>query len=111
MGTTTHADVLVVFITCPVDETAPKIARLLVENALAACVNIIPSVRSIYSWQGALQDEQEALLVVKTTGDRFEALAERVRQEHPYEVAEIIALPLAAGSPLYLQWVADSVSG
>ncbi|MDX1380653.1 MAG: divalent-cation tolerance protein CutA, partial [Xanthomonadales bacterium] len=82
------------------------LGRAVVSERLAACVNVVPGVRSIYRWNGDLQEEGEVLLVVKTTSDRLEALTERILALHPYDVPEVLALPLAAGSGGYLAWVA-----
>ena len=97
---------LVVLSTFPDAETAAEIARALVDEQLAACVNLIAAVRSIYRWQAAVQDDAETLAIIKTTADRYPALATRLAQLHPYEVPEIIALPLAAGHAPYLAWLA-----
>ena len=104
------SEVLVVLSTLPTADKAAEIARALVEEQLAACVNIVPAVRSIYRWQGATQDDSEALAIIKTTRDRYDALARRVLQLHPYELPELIVLPLEGGHPAYLAWVAGSVS-
>lgn len=97
---------LVVFITTPTADVAAQIARALVEERLAACGNVVPGLRSIYRWEGEIHDEAEALLVLKTTRARFEALRERALALHPYEVPEVIALPIEAGSAPYLEWIA-----
>ena len=97
--------VRVVLITAPTGEPATLLARALVEERLAACVNLIPEVRSVYRWEGAVQDEAEALLVVKTSAERCAALAARVRELHPYEVPEVLVLPTSGGSTSYLEWV------
>ena len=94
-------DALVVLVTAPSAEQAAALAR-----ALAACGNVVPGLRSIYRWEGEVQDEPEALLVLKTSRDRFEALREKVLALHPYEVPEVIALPVEAGSAPYLAWIA-----
>ena len=104
------SEVLVVLSTLPTADKAAEIARALVEEQLAACVNIVPAVRSIYRWQGATQDDSEALAIIKTTRDRYAALARRVLELHPYELPELIALPLEGGHPAYLAWIAGSVS-
>ncbi len=105
------SETLVVLVTAPTAEKAAEIARALVEERLAACGNVIPAVRSIYRWQGTVHDDAEALLVLKTTRDRFEALRDRVLALHPYEVPEVIALPIAAGSASYLDWIVASTRG
>ena len=97
---------LVVLSTFPDAETAARIARVLVDERLAACANLVAAVRSIYRWQGAIQDDAESLAIIKTTTDRYPALAARIAELHPYEVPEIIALPLAGGHPPYLAWLA-----
>jgi periplasmic divalent cation tolerance protein len=102
---TAPPDALVVLVTTPTPERAAEIARAVVEERLAACGNVIPGLRSIYRWEGAIQDEAEALLLLKTTRARFEALKERILALHPYQVPEVIALPVAAGSAPYLAWI------
>jgi periplasmic divalent cation tolerance protein len=92
----------VVLSTFPDAETAARIARVLVEERLAACANLVPTVRSIYRWKDAIQDDAETLAIIKTTADRYAALAARIAELHPYEVPEILALPLAGGHPPYL---------
>jgi periplasmic divalent cation tolerance protein len=96
----------VVLVTAPRGDVAVSIARGLVEAGLAACVNIVPGVRSIYAWQGAICDDGEDLLIAKTAEDRLEALVAHVRAVHPYSVPEVVALPVEAGSAAYLDWVA-----
>jgi periplasmic divalent cation tolerance protein len=100
---------LVVFSTFPDAETAARIARTLVEERLAACVNLIPMVRSIYRWEDKVCDEAETLAVIKTTAERYAALRARVTELHPYQVPEVIALALADGHPPYLAWLAAQV--
>lgn len=99
-------EALVVLVTTPTPERAAEIARALVEERLAACGNVVPGLRSIYRWEGKVQEDVEALLVLKTTRGRFEALRERVLSLHPYDVPEVIALPVEAGSAPYLAWLA-----
>jgi periplasmic divalent cation tolerance protein len=95
----------VVLCTVPTDQVGERIARALLEENLAACVNILPGVRSLYRWQGAVQDEQELMLVIKTRHDRYEKLEQRLRELHPYDVCEVLAFDVAAGSKAYLDWV------
>jgi len=95
----------VVLVTAPDLDTAARLGRALVEERLAACVNLVPGLRSIYRWEGALQDEAEVLLLVKTRADRLEALAVRVKELHPYALPEVLALPATGGSPAYLDWL------
>jgi periplasmic divalent cation tolerance protein len=98
---------VVVLVTAPPDRAA-EIARRLVEERLAACVNILPAIRSVYCWKGELCDDAEALLVIKTRAALFDPLRARVVELHPYEVPEVIELPILAGHPPYLQWIAES---
>jgi periplasmic divalent cation tolerance protein len=106
----TPTDALVVLITAPDGAEAARIAELLVGEALCACVNIVPGVTSIYRWKGAVEQSTEVLCLIKTTRDRYPALAARVVQLHPYEVPEVLALPVAAGLDAYLSWMSASVS-
>jgi periplasmic divalent cation tolerance protein len=98
-------DKIVVFCTCANTEEAAKIARLLVEKRLAACVNILPQIRSIYRWQGAIEDSTEVLLLVKSKRELFEQLRNEIAAAHSYEVPEVIALPIVDGAESYLQWM------
>jgi periplasmic divalent cation tolerance protein len=103
------SNVIMVYCNFPAPSTdgdkAVDIARALVDDKLVACVNLIPQVRSIYSWQGQVCDDQETTAIMKTTSERFEALRARILELHPYELPEIIAVPLSAGHPEYLAWV------
>jgi periplasmic divalent cation tolerance protein len=87
---------------------AERIATVLVERGLAACVNVVPGVTSIYRWKGAVERGPELLLVIKTRADRFEALREALVSLHPYDVPELIALPVEAGHPPYLAWLDEA---
>jgi periplasmic divalent cation tolerance protein len=98
-------EVLLVLSTFPDVETARRISRQLVEERCAACANILPQVESIYWWEGKVENGNETLVLFKTSADRYKALETTLRQLHPYEVPEIIALPLAAGLSAYLSWV------
>ncbi|MGE5182463.1 MAG: divalent-cation tolerance protein CutA [Acidobacteriota bacterium] len=100
---------VVVFSTFPGPEKAAEVARALVSEQLAACVNLVPAVRSIYRWQGELLDDAETLAIVKTTAERLDALTARLIALHPYELPEVIALPVTGGSAPYLAWVAGEV--
>lgn len=106
----TDVAALVVLSTFPDAETAAGVARTLVDERLAACVNLVPAIRSIYRWQGAISDDAESLAIIKTTTDRYPALAARITALHPYQVPEIIALPLTEGHPPYLAWLAGEVA-
>jgi periplasmic divalent cation tolerance protein len=98
---------LVVLCTCPDEASAGRIARELVAGHWAACVNQVGAMRSTYRWSGELKDEPEVLLIIKTHRARYEALEMRLKALHPYEVPEIIALPILAGSERYLAWMAS----
>jgi len=98
----------VVLVTCPDRETGVKIAGRLVEERLAACVNLLDSVTSIYRWKDAIQQDAETLLIIKTRTACFEALARRVTELHPYEVPEVIACDITAGNAPYLKWIEET---
>lgn len=102
-------EVLVVYSTMPAAE-AERIAETLVAERLVACVNLVGPVRSIYRWEGAIQKDEEVLAVIKTTVARYAAMAARLRELHPYQVPEILALPVGAGHAPYLAWVADETA-
>lgn len=101
---------LIALTTLPTAEAAAAVARTLVEEQLAACVNIVAGVRSIYRWQGAIVDDAEVLCLIKTTRDRVEALTARLVALHPYEVPELITLPVDGGNAPYLAWVLAQVT-
>ncbi|MDX1381600.1 MAG: divalent-cation tolerance protein CutA [Xanthomonadales bacterium] len=105
-GESASGEVLVVLCTCPDGATARRLAAGLVEARLAACVNILPEIRSIYRWQGETCDEAEVLMIVKTTAHAYPELERWLQAQHPYDVPEVLALPVAAGSGDYLEWVA-----
>ena len=102
--------VRVALITAPDSETGARIARSLVEERLAACVNLVPEIRSIYRWQGKVEDDSEVLLVVKTSEVRVAELARRLRELHPYDVPELVTLPAVGGLDAYLDWVRQEAS-
>lgn len=103
------SEAIVVFITTASIEEAARLAEMLVEGRLAACVQILPEIESVYRWQGEIERQKEVLLIAKTTRSKFEVLDREVRAIHSYETPEIIALPLIAGSPPYLKWLASNV--
>jgi periplasmic divalent cation tolerance protein len=100
----------VVLVTVPSVADGERIARALVEERLAACVNVVPGLRSVYRWQGAVETADEALLLVKTREAALERVAARVRALHPYTLPEIVALPLVSGLAAYLEWIDDGVA-
>jgi periplasmic divalent cation tolerance protein len=101
--------VIVALSTCPDEASARRIAALLVEERLAACVNRVPGLQSTYFWDGRLQDEAEILLIIKTTTGRMADLEARLKTLHPYELPELVTLPVAGGNERYLDWVRMSV--
>lgn len=95
---------------CPDRETASQLARQLLEQQLAACVNILPGMRSMYHWQGEIESADEVALLIKTTKLRYAQLEQTIKALHPYQVPEIIALPIVAGSSDYLHWITQETS-
>lgn len=100
-------EAIVVLTNLPDLDTAKVLARRLVGEGLAACVNILPGVQSIYRWQGQLEEASEVTVLVKTMRSHYAALEETIRTSHPYDLPEVIVLPIAAGLPAYLAWVED----
>lgn len=102
-------DKILVLSTTETAEQARTIARALVEARLAACVSIVPSITSVYTWKGAVEEAGEALLIIKTSRELFEELHSAVERIHPYETPELIALPIADGAERYLEWLSGSL--
>jgi periplasmic divalent cation tolerance protein len=102
------SDLLLVYSTFPTQERAAETGAALVEARLAACVTLLPGVASIYRWQGAIERETECLALIKTSRETWPALEARLRELHPYEVPEIVAVEAEAVSPAYAAWVAES---
>ncbi|HHQ40863.1 MAG TPA: divalent-cation tolerance protein CutA [Chromatiales bacterium] len=100
----------VVLCTCPDEGVGAEIGRMLVERRLAACVNVVPGLTSIYRWRGRVETDREVLLVVKTTAAALPALTAAVRERHPYELPEIVAVGVEDGLEEYLKWVDESVA-
>jgi periplasmic divalent cation tolerance protein len=103
-------DKRIILTTTNSEEEARKIARNLVESHLAACVNILPQLTSIYHWQGNVEEAGEWLLIVKTTAAALDQVRQAITEQHSYELPECIALAIDDGAPEYLKWIADSVS-
>jgi periplasmic divalent cation tolerance protein len=101
---------MVVLSTAPSKKTGREIAREIVSAGLAACVNIVPGLVSIYEWDGRLEESDEVLLLIKTSRERVETVVEKITSLHPYEVPEVIALPIEAGHQPYLEWIDSIVS-
>ena len=98
---------LLCFSTCPDAAAAERIAATLVGERLAACVNVLPGLRSVYRWRGAVERADEVLLLIKTQPDRLQPLQDRLRELHPYELPELVAVETDVGLPAYLRWIAD----
>ena len=99
---------LIILCTCPDLATAERIAETVVGERLAACVNIVPGLTSIYYWEGQIQRDAELLLLIKTRQEIYPLLEARIRQLHPYQIPEIIALPIQTGAAAYLDWIAHN---
>ena len=99
------SDLVVALTTVPADVDAPGLAKVLVERGRAACVNILPGVTSVYRWDGHIQTDAEQQLVIKTTGDKVNALDDAIRSLSPYDVPEFVVVPIVAGNPEYLAWL------
>lgn len=102
---------LVVLCTVPDGETGASMAQMLVENSYAACVNVVPGMTSFFAWEGKINRENECLLVIKTTASSYINLEKAIEESHPYDVPEIIALPVTVGSEKYLSWIRKSTVG
>ena len=102
-------DKIVVLSTCGSAEEARKLARALVESRLAACVNIVPAIESVYRWQGTVEAAEELLLAIKTSRSLFDQVSAKIRELHSYELPEVIALAVEDGSPAYLNWLSESL--
>lgn len=103
------SDAMIILCTCPDAETASALSRSLVEAKLAACVNIVQGIRSIYRWQGEVSDDREALMVIKSLTSCYQALEAWIVENHPYDVPEVIAVPVDRVSASYLAWIESSV--
>lgn len=97
------------YVTTPDQESAKKLARGIIERKLAACVNIVPQIESIYMWEGKVNEDSEYLLMIKTRTQQVDELSKYVRENHPYSVAEVISLPIQNGNPPYLKWIEQTV--
>jgi periplasmic divalent cation tolerance protein len=101
---------VIVLTTMPHEQDPTPMATALVEEGLVACVNLLPPMRSVYRWQGSIEQADEVQMVMKTTADRVPALRQRLRQLHPYDVPEFLVLPISGGSDDYLAWVRESTA-
>src|SRR5271157_2992929 len=106
-----NPECIVIFCTVPNEETASLIAERLVGDKLAACVNIVPGIKSIYTWKGQVCRDSELLCVIKSRASLFADIEKAIREVHPYEVPEIISLPIGEGHGAYMRWIVDSTAG
>ena len=102
---------ILVLSNCGSEEEARRVARALVEARVAACVNIVPGIQSVYHWQGAIQEDSEWMLVIKSTRSMFDSLSAELRKIHSYQVPEVLAIPIIAGDQNYLDWMDREISG
>lgn len=100
----------IVLCNCPNDDIANRIAKQLVESKLAACVNILPGIRSVYQWQGNIEFDHEVKLLIKSRSNLFLQVEQAIIQLHPYDVPEVIAIPITTGNHAYLQWLEESLT-
>ena len=101
---------IIALCTVPDAATAEKLARILIENHLAACVNIVPRLTSVYYWQGQIETSEELLLLIKTRSDRYPDLEATLRDSHPYELPEIISVPIGQGLDAYFNWIDQTLT-
>lgn len=108
-GNMTEPTFQVVLVTAPDQETARQLAHTLLKEKHCACVNLIPQVQSLYHWQGKIQQDQEILMLIKTSKEKYAALEQRISELHPYDTPEVIALDVAQGSQKYLNWISETL--
>ena len=106
-----HENPVLVYTTCPSLETAETIAGALVEDSLAACVNIIPGMISVYAWQGQRQQDEEVVVLIKTTAGSAKLVIARIAELHPYDVPAGLVIPTAGGAPPFIDWIKEQTSG
>lgn len=104
-GVTVDNDYILILNTCPDLSEAKRIASVLVESGVSACVNIIPNIASVYRWKGLVEYQEECLLIIKSRADCFPAVRDKILGQHPYELPEVIAVPLVDGFDKYLRWI------
>lgn len=108
LSSVSKSETLLILNTCPDREHAERIAGMLVSEKLAACVNLIDNIASIYRWQGGIERDSETLLLIKSKQEHYLSIEAAIQQHHPYEIPEVIALPIENGSSSYLEWIAQS---
>jgi len=104
-------DKIVVLSTCATEDEAAKLARVLIEAGVAACVTVVPGARSVYRWQGAIESAAECLLIIKSSRRLFEALRTALEEAHAYDVPELLAMPVVEGAPKYMHWLEEQLGG
>lgn len=107
---TESSRILLVLTICPDETSAGELAKILVDHRLAACVNILPECTSIYRWQGHVETTREVPVLIKTTQKRYQAVEQTIKSQHPYELPEVIAVPLDNGLPAYLRWITNETT-
>ncbi len=105
-----ETEYIIVMSTVPNEEVGKRIATVLLEKKLVPCVNMVPNVRSIYTWKGKINDEAELIIIMKTRASLFERIKDEIKANHPYKCPEILALPVLAGNQPYLDWIAENTS-
>jgi periplasmic divalent cation tolerance protein len=105
-----NSDYVIALTTLPADADAAEFARTLVDERLAACVNLLPAMESVYRWEGKIEFEAERQIVIKTSRDRISDLWDRVRELHPFEVPEFVVIPIVDGNEAYLRWIGESTA-
>ena len=103
-------DAVLLYMTASSDDEGRRIGRALVQDNLVACVNVLAPMTSLFQWEGAVQDETEVPVIAKTTSDRVDAVVKRIRDLHSYDVPCVVAVPISAGDPDFLTWIADTVN-
>ncbi len=104
-----QTEIILVFTTCPDAASAGRIAERLVTDRLAACVNMIPGVRSVFEWEGKTEHSEEIVLLIKTTALRYKDVETAIQESHPYELPEVLSVPVERGSPPYLRWIEENI--
>ena len=103
-------DYLLVISTCPNQDVAKQLAGKIIDEHLAACVNILPNIVSVYKWQGSMEESSESMMLIKSTKQQYENLQSLIVEEHPYELPEVIAVPISGGLPEYLAWINNVIN-
>jgi periplasmic divalent cation tolerance protein len=100
---------VIIFVTAPSEKIASQIGKMIISKKLAACVNIIPEIRSLYRWKNKICNDKEFLIIIKSSAKRFNELAVKIQKMHPYEIPEIISIPITKGSNSYMKWLSENI--